>query len=128
MNINLTAFFAKFLIACLLFYSNNSAAKESFLIKKDAQILEKKGLIHERHSPCSTFKIPLSLMAYNENILIDENNPKIPYNDTYQESREICKQTCNPLKWMRHSCIWYSQIITQNLGMKKFQNYVTQFN
>jgi beta-lactamase class D len=42
----------------------------------------KKFIINEgdcktRYTPASTFKIAISLMGYNEGILIDENNPKV---------------------------------------------------
>jgi beta-lactamase class D len=33
-----------------------------------------------------------------------------------------------PQLWMRYSCVWYSQVLTANLGMEKFQNYVDLFN
>jgi beta-lactamase class D len=29
---------------------------------------------------------------------------------------------------MKNSCVWYSQVLTQKLGMKKFQDYVNKFN
>ena len=28
--------------------------------------------------------------------------------------------TGNPKRWMRDSCLWYSRLLTQKLGMKKF--------
>jgi beta-lactamase class D len=33
-----------------------------------------------------------------------------------------------PQLWMGYSCIWYSQVLTSNLGMEKSQNYVDLFN
>jgi len=30
--------------------------------------------------------------------------------------------------WMKNSCVWYSQILTQKLGMDKFKDYVIKFN
>lgn len=29
---------------------------------------------------------------------------------------------------MKESCVWYSQVLTKELGMKKFQDYVTKFS
>jgi beta-lactamase class D len=29
---------------------------------------------------------------------------------------------------MKNSCVWYSQVLTPQLGMKKFQDYVKEFN
>ena len=31
--------------------------------------------------------------------------------------------------WMKNSCVWYSQIITnKELGLEKFRDYVTKFD
>ncbi len=29
---------------------------------------------------------------------------------------------------MKNSCLWYSRLITKELGYKKFHDYVTKFN
>jgi beta-lactamase class D len=54
-----------------------------------------------RFSPCSTFKKALF--------------------KAWEDSQ-------NPTTWMKNSCVWYSQVLTPQLGMKKFQDYVKKFN
>jgi beta-lactamase class D len=81
-----------------------------------------------RESPASTFKIPLSLMGFDSNILIDENTPKIDYNPEYKTSFEFWKKSHTPSTWMKNSVVWYSQELTILLGLKRFQEYVELFN
>ncbi len=88
-------------------------AETTFLIKENKQWILHEGNSDQRYSPCSTFKIAISLMGYQEEILIDEKNP--------------CISSIDPLLWLAKSQVWYSQVITQKLGMKKFQSYVKQF-
>lgn len=104
------------------------ASAKSFLMKENNQILMQEGNNQYRHAPCSTFKIAISLMGYNEGILQDENHPELPYKEGYVDWLEVWKHPHNPKTWMKNSCIWYSQIITQKLGMEKFQNYLKSFN
>lgn len=40
----------------------------------------------------------------------------------------MCRQSCNPSKWIANSCVWYSQVITQKLGLEKLECYLKQFN
>jgi beta-lactamase class D len=40
----------------------------------------------------------------------------------------VCKGTHSPRTWMKNSCLWYSRVLTKELGIKKFQEYVTKFN
>ncbi len=54
------------------------AAEESFLLingTTDAIVTELGPNINKQMSPCSTFKIPLSLMGYDALVLKDETNP-----------------------------------------------------
>lgn len=82
----------------------------------------------KRVSPASTFKIPLSLMGYDANILLDEKNPKFEYNKEYKAPIESWKNDHTPETWMKYSVVWYSQELTVRLGLKNFQNYVELFN
>lgn len=54
------------------------SAEENFLLingTTDEIITEFGPNIHKQMSPCSTFKIPLSLMGYDAEVLKDETNP-----------------------------------------------------
>jgi beta-lactamase class D len=104
------------------------SATNCFLVKENNQVIIKEGDCQSRYSPCSTFKIAISLMAYNEGLLNDEKHPELPFKTGYTDHVECWKQPHNPIMWMKNSCIWYSQILTPKLGMSKFVNYVKKFN
>lgn len=81
-----------------------------------------------RHAPASTFKIALSLIGFDSGILKNHTSPiwKLPENTNPYLNK--CKIAQSPQSWMKNSCLWYSNVLTQKLGMKKFQQYINQFN
>jgi beta-lactamase class D len=104
------------------------ADTKCFIIKEKDHILKEEGDCKERHSPCSTFKIAISLMGYDDGILIDELNPEWPSKRGYSDYVEGKKNSQNPTSWIKNSSIWYSQIITTKLGLEKFKSYIAKFN
>jgi beta-lactamase class D len=115
-----------FLIFSLLLVNHVFAG--TFLAKEKTQIIKQSGDCKSRHSPCSTFKIAISLMVYNEGILKNETYPELPFKEGYVDSLDLWKQPHNPITWIKNSCVWYSQVITHKLGIEKFKNYVINFN
>lgn len=107
---------------------SSQAQSTCFIVKENNNILSQEGDCYERHSPCSTFKIALSLMGYNEGILVNEIVPEWPYDEEYGSCTAVCRCPQNPTTWIRNSCIWYSQVITQYMGMEKFKEYISKFN
>jgi beta-lactamase class D len=99
-----------------------------FLVEEKSRVIRQEGNCAQRHAPCSTFKIAISLMGYNEGILLDQHNPVYPYKKGYPDYIEAWKQPQNPTSWIKNSCVWYSQKITQKLGMKKFKHYLAKLN
>lgn len=97
------------------------------MVKEKKHTFIKEGNCNLRRAPCSTFKIAISLMGYDSEILIDEDHRKIPFNDNDEASLDIWKQDYVPKLWIRNSCVWYSQILTKKLGMKKFKEYIVKF-
>ncbi|ABV76811.1 MULTISPECIES: penicillin-binding transpeptidase domain-containing protein [spotted fever group] len=89
------------------------------------KIIKQEGNCESRYAPCSTFKIAISLMGYDDGFLIDETHPKLPVKAGYADYLEVWKQSQTPKDWMKNSCVWYSQIITKELGIEKFRDYVT---
>ncbi|MFA1687981.1 penicillin-binding transpeptidase domain-containing protein [Candidatus Rickettsia barbariae] len=89
------------------------------------KIIKQEGNCESRYAPCSTFKIAISLMGYDDGFLIDETHPKLPVKEGYADYLEVWKQSQTPKDWMKNSCVWYSQIITKEVGMEKFRDYVT---
>lgn len=83
--------------------------------------------VNERVTPCSTFKIALSLMGFNDQILQDEKTPLWPFREGYDEFLESWKTSQNPQSWMKNSCVWYSKVLSGKLGLKKFNHYLSAF-
>ena len=116
------------LIMGVLTTSHAFSNTKCFLAEENNSIIKQEGDSLTRHSPCSTFKIAISLMGYQEGILTDETHPEITYEEKYGPCfLDVWKQTQTPLTWIRYSCVWYSQVITQKLGMDKFKKYITEF-
>jgi len=79
----------------------------------------------ERTSPCSTFKVPLSLMAFDAKIWKDEKVP-IKWDGT-KYSRDSWNGDQTPASWMSNSVVWVSQGLTPQLGMDRINGYLKKF-
>ena len=80
---------------------------------------------NQRIAPDSTFKIALSLMAFNEGIIDQDtifkwNGEKgvLPTHDQDQ----------TPQTWLKYSVVWVSQQITPQLGLARIKGYLADFN
>lgn len=104
------------------------SAEENFIIINgftDEIVLEMGPHINERISPYSTFKITLSLMGYDAEILKDEKTPTWDFQEGYDDFLEPWKGPQTPQSWMKYSCVWYSKILALQLGLEKIQSYLT---
>ena len=99
-----------------------------FLAMENGKAIEQNGNCKARHTPCSTFKIAISLMGYDQEILIDETHPKMAFKVDYTDGTQIWKQPHNPASWIKYSVVWYSQLITKELGLEKFNSYIKKFD
>lgn len=107
------------------------AQENCFLMTENGAIFlqEGQGDPSARYAPCSTFKVALSLMGYDAQILTDETHPAWPFEEEkYEAFLESWKETQTPTSWMKNSCVWYSQVLTPQIGAERFQNYVTKLN
>lgn len=79
----------------------------------------------ERVPACSTFKVPLALMAFDKGVLKDENH-LIKWD---MVNREIPSWNKNQTaaSWMRESVVWYSQAVTPKLGKDVIEKYLADF-
>lgn len=118
------------LLGMTLFYCTTIWAQSTcFLAQENQTVLKHKGNdCNQRFSPASTFKIALSLMGFDSGILKDERHPEWPYKKEYELYLNAWKYPHNPHSWIRDSCIWYSQVLTQKLGMIRFEDYVKAFD
>jgi beta-lactamase class D len=67
-------------------------------------------------------------MGYDAGILKNQKSPQWIFQEGYYDAIPIWKSDHNPISWIKNSCVWYSQVLTQVLGVKKFQDYVKKFN
>jgi len=117
------------LLSLSLLFSGQAVANSScFLVNDGGNVLKQEGDCQTRYAPCSTFKIAISLMGYDDNLLKNETKPELPFKKGYADYLPAWKEPHNPTSWMKNSCIWYSQVLTEQLGMKKFKDYVELFN
>lgn len=105
------------------------AQDDCFLVKENNIIITENGNCKLRYSPASTFKIAIALMGYDSGILKDEEYPLLmPPSQQQEMTLNVWKDPHTPKTWMKNSCVWYSQVLTKQLGIEKFKNYVMQFN
>lgn len=83
--------------------------------------------IEERVTPASSFKIVLSLMGYDTGILQNEQTPTWHFQEGYDDFLESWKQSQTPQTWMNSSCVWFSKIIAEQLGLKRIEQYLSSF-
>lgn len=118
------SFFCLFVVPSILLFSD----EENFLLVDGItnEIMVEIGPnINERITPCSTFKVPLSLIGYDTKILEDKNNPRWVFKDGYDDYLDSWKTSQTPKSWIKNSCVWYSRILTQQLELKKLQDYLS---
>jgi beta-lactamase class D len=79
----------------------------------------------KRFPPQSTFKVPLSLMAFDAGLLQDENTI-IKWNGK-RSARAEWNHDQTAASWMEYSVVWFSQRLTPQLGMRRIKRYLAQF-
>ncbi len=103
--------------ACFILYNLKTEQLEKVYGKARCQ---------EQMPACSTFKVPLAVMAFDSQIILDE---KAPFQwDGKKRGIESWNQNHTASSWMRDSVIWVSQVLTRKLGAKKVQNYLDKFS
>ncbi|WP_374385319.1 class D beta-lactamase [Dongia sp.] len=90
-------------------------------------------LLHEGEcdravTPASTFKVPLAVMGFDSDILVDAEHPAWDFQPGFADWMENWKTTVTPRYWLDKSVVWYSQELTKKLGMEKFRSYVEAFD
>lgn len=79
-------------------------------------------------TPASTFKVPLALMGFDSGLLTDAHEPALPFVEGYADwGGSDWRQTTDPLRWMDHSVVWYSQVVARELGAGKLGDYAHAF-
>lgn len=120
----------RFIYLFILFFAQTLFAAEGCLIiveLKTGEIVKKEGKCEQRVAPASTFKIPLSVMGFDSGILKTANLPEWPYDKKYRAALDSHQQAQTPATWLTNSAVWYSQMLTTQLGMERFRQYVQNF-
>ena len=114
----------------LLFFvlAANIAQADCFIAQEKDKILIQEGECKKAYSPASSFKIALTLIGFDSGIFKNIDDPVWSLPKGIDPYVNVCKADQNPRTWMKNSCVWYSKILTKKLGIKKFQEYVTEFN
>ena len=109
------------------FLSTPLQAEENFIVMDGStrSILKELGSsLDKRITPCSTFKIALSLMGYDAGILLDERVPIWDFQDGYDDFLEVWKGPQTPRSWMKSSCVWFSKVLVSRLGVEGVKKYL----
>ena len=81
------------------------------------------GDIHALSTPWCSFNIALSVIGFEEGTLSSTETPQWTPGPEEQISRPVCEGLHTPASWMRHSVVWYSKQLVDQLGPEKlFQN------
>lgn len=117
--------------AFLLLPLQATQAKTICTVVADAEsgtILLEEGDCRTRVTPASTFKLALSAMGYDAGVLSNATTPTLPFQPGYPDwGGPEWQQPTNPLRWMKHSVVWFSQQIAAKLGVERLQGYAQDF-
>lgn len=95
-------------------------------LNKNALVTEyNPGQCKKQIPPQSTFKIPLSLMAFDQKIITQDTVFKW---DGKDRGKPQWNDNQTPQTWLSNSVVWVSQEITPKLGMEKIKHYLSVFN
>jgi beta-lactamase class D len=79
-----------------------------------------------RVSPCSTFKVALAVMAFDNGALQDQNTT-FKWDGVDRGSAYWNRDT-SAADWIKYSVVWFSQRLTPQLGAESVQNYLAKFD
>lgn len=80
---------------------------------------------NERIAPNSTFKVPLSLMAFDKEII---NQNTVFQWDGVKGVLPEHDQNQTPATWIKYSVLWVSQQLAPQLGKSSISKYLADFN
>ncbi len=90
-------------------------------------VLLEEGDCDTRVTPASTFKLPLAVMAFETGIITSKTEPKFPFREGYADWVAAWRQDTDPTMWMHFSNVWYSQRLTERLGIEKLTAFAQGF-
>lgn len=121
-----TVFIAFFLLYTLAMYS-----EENFIMlegKTEETLIKIGENLNKRISPCATFKIPLSLIGFETQILRKAKGSIWKYQDHYENFLEPKKISQISTSWVQCSSLSFSKILLAILREKNFHYYLAIFD
>lgn len=92
------------------------------------KVLREEGDCKTRYTPASTTKIAFAVMGFDSGFLKDAHSPTLPFKEGYADwLGDVWKQPTDPARWLKYSVVWYSQLITHELGEKRLEQYAAKF-
>jgi len=102
---------------CFLLYDLRTKSFDVTLNKK---------YCYERSPACSTFKVPLAVMAADAGLIKDKHTAFRW--DKKERALPAWNSDQTAESWMKNSTVWVSQELTRKLGRKKVQAYLKKFS
>jgi beta-lactamase class D len=102
---------------CFLLYNLNSGKFDKIIGNEQCR---------KRLTACSTFKVPLALMALDAKVIQDENTT-LKW-DGVKRSNQAWNQDQTAASWIKNSVVWYSQRLTPQLGLERIKKYLKMFH
>lgn len=112
---DLTSFFGEYSGAFVLFDYNNK-----YYIRHNEEQCNK------RYSPCSTFKIPNSLIGLETGVIKNENF--VLQWDSVKRNREELNRNHDLSSAIKYSVVWYYQELARRVGEEKMKYYIDTLN
>lgn len=122
---------ASVVLAALLLSQPSAAGTICSVIADPANgaALASEGDCDVRATPASTFKVALAIMAFDAGVLSDAHAPRWPFRKGYPDwGGAAWRQPTDPAAWMKHSVVWYSQLIASRLGTDGLVRYGRAFS
>lgn len=79
-------------------------------------------------SPASTFKLPLALLGFEQDLLQSSDTPAVAYTPEQNAPFKSWQQTITPRAWLKFSVVWYSQWLTRQMGYEAFKHNVDRLD
>jgi beta-lactamase class D len=91
-------------------------------------VLLEKGDCKTRVTPASTTKIAFAVMGFDSGFLKNPHAPELPFKEGYVDwMGDLWRQPTDPTRWLKYSVVWFSQVLTHELGTKRLEKYASDF-
>ncbi len=108
------------------FFKDKSACFILYDLKQDKTVISYNPKRCAQRIPAnSTFKIPLSLMAFDQKLI---NQNTIFKWDGKKRKLGVWNQNQTPVSWLQNSVVWVSQLLTTQMGLNTVKDYLAKFN